>query len=47
MKKTPPELDRLTDVVLAYRPKPKTKAARRRNRRKKYAEKKSQRESSI
>jgi hypothetical protein len=32
MKKTPPELDRITDVVLAYRPKPKTKAAKRRKR---------------
>lgn len=30
MKKTPPELDRITDVVLAYKPKPKTKAAKRR-----------------
>lgn len=45
--KTPPELDRLTDVVLAYKPKPKTKASKRRSRRKKYAEKKAQRESSI
>ena len=25
--KTPPELDRITDVVLAYKPVPKTKAA--------------------
>jgi hypothetical protein len=33
--KTPPELDRITDVVLAYRPKPKTKASKRRARRKK------------
>jgi hypothetical protein len=30
--KTPPELDRITDVVLAYKPKPKTKAAKRRKR---------------
>jgi hypothetical protein len=30
MKPIPPELDRITDVVLAYRPKPKTKAAKRR-----------------
>ena len=30
--KTPPELDRITDVVLAYKPKPKTKAAKRRQR---------------
>jgi hypothetical protein len=28
--KTPPELDRITDKVLAYRPRPKTKAAKRR-----------------
>jgi hypothetical protein len=33
--KTPPELDRITDVVLAYKPKPKTKAAKRRARKKK------------
>lgn len=30
-----PSLDRIADVVLAYRPKPKTKAAKRRIRRKK------------
>lgn len=30
--KTPRELDVITDVVLAYRPKPKTKAAKRRAR---------------
>ena len=30
--KTPPELDRIVDVVLAYRPKPKTKAAKKRKR---------------
>lgn len=30
-------LDQVTDVVLAYRPKPKTKAARRRIRRNKRA----------
>lgn len=35
MKKTPPELDRIADRVLAYRPKPKTKAAKRRARKKK------------
>ncbi len=35
MKKVPPELDLITDVVLAYRPKPKTKAAKRRHRKKK------------
>jgi hypothetical protein len=38
-------LDRITDVVLAYRPKPKTKAAKRRIRRKKRQSKK--RKSSI
>lgn len=31
--KTPPELDQITDRVLAYRPAPKTKAAKRRKRR--------------
>jgi hypothetical protein len=44
--KTPRELDAVTDVVLAYKPKPKTKAAKRRTRRKKYAER-HKRESSI
>jgi hypothetical protein len=34
-KKSPPELDRITDVVLAYHPKPKSKAMKRRVRRKK------------
>lgn len=34
-KHVPPELDRVTDAVLAYKPKPKTKAAKRRARRKK------------
>lgn len=29
------ELDKITDIVLAYRPKPKTKAAKRRIRRNK------------
>lgn len=38
-------LDRMTDAVLAYRPKPKTKAAKRRLARKKRQAKK--RESSI
>jgi len=33
--KTPPELDRITDVVLTYRPKPKSKASKRRARKKK------------
>jgi hypothetical protein len=38
--KTPPELDRITDVVLAYHPKPKTKAAKRRKRKaQRYAKK--------
>ena len=40
MKKTPRILDTVTDAVLAYRPKPKTKAAKRRTRRRKRAEKK-------
>ena len=31
--KTPLELDAIADVVLAYKPKPKTKAAKRRKRR--------------
>ena len=39
MKNVPPELDRIIDVVLAYRPKPKTKASKRRARRKKREEK--------
>lgn len=44
----PEELDRISDTVLAYRPKPKTKASKRRVRRKKYADNKAQkRESSI
>jgi hypothetical protein len=33
--KTPRELDAIVDTVLAYKPKPKTKAAKRRIRRKK------------
>ena len=33
--KTPKELDAIVDTVLAYKPKPKTKAAKRRIRRKK------------
>lgn len=44
-KETPEELNRITDRVLRYRPKPKTKAAKRRIRRKKRQSKK--RESSI
>lgn len=39
MKRVPPDLDRITDVVLAYKPKPKTKAAKRRARKKKRDEK--------
>jgi len=42
MKKAPRELDLITDVVLNYRPKPKTKAAKRRIRRKKREEKRNQ-----
>lgn len=45
LKPWPDELDVMTDRVLAYRPKPKTKAAKRRIRRKKRQSKK--RESSI
>ena len=30
--KTPPELDAIADVVLSYKPKPKTKAQRKRAR---------------
>jgi hypothetical protein len=37
--KTPRELELITDVVMAYRPKPKTKAAKRRTRRDRYASK--------
>jgi hypothetical protein len=35
-------LEAVTDVVLAYKPKPKTKAAKRRVRREQYAAKKQQ-----
>jgi hypothetical protein len=42
MKKAPPELDLITDAVLNYRPKPKTKAAKRRIRRQKREEKRNQ-----
>ena len=38
--KPPEELDRITDAVLAYRPKPKSKAAKRRARQKKAAKRK-------
>jgi hypothetical protein len=44
--RTPPELDRIADRVLAYRPKPKTKAAKRRKRRDQYAKRRKS-ESSI
>ena len=37
-KEVPPELDRIADVVLTYKPKPKSKAARRRARKIKRAE---------
>lgn len=43
MKKTPAVLDRIVDKVLAYKPKPASKPAKKRARRKK----KLQRESSI
>ena len=36
---TPEVLDRMTDLVLAYRPKPKSKAAKKRVRQKKLKEK--------
>ena len=36
MKGTPEELDRIANVVLRYRPKPKTKAERRKIRRDKH-----------
>jgi hypothetical protein len=45
-RKVPNELDRIADHVLAYRPKPKTKAAKRRKRRDQYA-KRRRSESSI
>ena len=37
----PPELDRIADVVLNYKPKPKSKAAKRRARKLKRAAKRS------
>jgi hypothetical protein len=40
MKEVPDALNKITDIVLAYRPKPKTKAARKRKRLKKEIEKK-------
>lgn len=42
-KKSPPVLDAVTDKVLAYRPKPKSEPAKKRERKRK----KIQRESSI
>jgi hypothetical protein len=39
--KTPRELDAIVDAVLTYKPKPKTKAAKRRVRRERRAAKKS------
>jgi hypothetical protein len=41
MKELPDALNKITDIVMAYRPKPKTKAARKRKRLKKETEKKS------
>jgi hypothetical protein len=38
--KTPSELDRIADTVLNYKPKPKTKAAKRRKRKAQRAAKK-------
>ena len=40
MTKAPRELDVIADAILAYKPKPKTKAAKRRVRRKKREAKK-------
>lgn len=37
--KTPPELDRITEKVLTYRPKPKSKAAKKRAKSKKNRDK--------
>jgi len=37
MKKTPEVLDKITDVVLAYRPKPKSKGGKKRVRKAKKA----------
>jgi hypothetical protein len=42
MKNVPEILDRVTDAVLAYKPKPKTKAMKRRVRREKYRAKRNQ-----
>lgn len=40
MKKAPHALNAIADVILSYRPKPKTKAAKRRERRKSRASQK-------
>ena len=40
MKDVPDDLNRIVDKVLAYRPKPKTKAAKKRKRKKTALEKK-------
>jgi hypothetical protein len=40
MKEVPEALNKIADIVLAYRPKPKTKAARKRARKKRKEEKK-------
>ena len=45
--KTPRELDTFVDVVLTHKPKPKTKAAKRRVRRKKRESKNQKKDSSI
>jgi hypothetical protein len=47
MKDVPPEIDRIVDVVLAYRPKPKTKAAKKRIRKKKREEKRKELPSAL
>lgn len=39
MKKIPEQLDRIADVVLAYRPKPKSKAGKKRVRKAKKVQK--------
>jgi hypothetical protein len=41
MKEIPDALNKMVDIVLAYRPKPKTKAARKRKRLKQKVDKKS------
>ena len=45
--KTPHELDTIADAVLNYRPKPKSKAAKKRARKKKRDDKIQKRESCI